>query len=149
LPHVLWNWKTALCSGLYRAPAFLAVSLRAGPEAAGQAAAVEFLLFASVSGFAGAVTQRLCRLRPAWHALLWLLGVLPACIHTAEWALHHALQTPGRRRGLLLSIAMTLIAEAFNWFVMRGGLFLAGPGSSSLQDDLRRLPGLFLRARPD
>jgi hypothetical protein len=145
----VWNWKTALCSGLYRAPAFLAVSLRAGAEAAGRAAAAEFLLFAAVSGFAGAVTQRLCRLRPWWHALFWLLGVLPLCVHTAEWAVHSALQTPGRRRGLILSIAMTLIAEAFNWFVMRGGLFHAGPGASPLLDDLRRLPRLLLRARPD
>ena len=69
-------WSRGVDTELF-SPAFLAVSLRAGPKAAGQAAAVEFLLFASVSGFAGAVTQRLCRIRPAWHALLWLLGVIP------------------------------------------------------------------------
>lgn len=146
---VLWNWKTALCSGLYRAPPYLLVSLRAGAEAAGRAAIAEFLLFAAISGFAGAVTQRLCRLRPWWRSLLLLLGLLPLLVHTAEWAIHRALQTPGRQRGLLISIGMTLVAEAFNWFVMRGGLFHAGPGGLSLWEDLRRLPGLLLRPRPD
>lgn len=137
-----WNWKTALCSGLYRAPAFVGVSLRHGLPAAARAGAAEFLLFALICGLSGAAVERLRHLRPDWLARLIILGVIPASLHLCEFALHAALGTPARRSGLAVSLGLTVVSEAFSWYAMRQGALLTGGEGRRLSDDLRRMPAL-------
>jgi len=135
-----WNWKSALWSGLYRSPAFLIAGWKAGLAAALRGAGVEFLLFAAISGFTGAATQRFRHAQPPWKARLVILGIIPACLHLAEWTTHTIAGTQGRGRGVLISISMTVLAAAFNWYAMRRGAFLAGHEGESLLNDIKRLP---------
>jgi hypothetical protein len=137
-----WNWKSALWSGLYRSPAFLIAGWRAGLPVALRGAGVEFLLFASISGFTGAATQRFRHAQPAWKARLIILVCIPACLHLAEWTTHTVAGTHGRGRGVLMSVAMSVLASAFNWYAMRRGAFLAGREGQSLLHDLKRLPAI-------
>ncbi|MBI5281196.1 MAG: hypothetical protein HY858_05885 [Candidatus Solibacter usitatus] len=138
----IWNWKTALCSGLFRAPAFAAVSLRAGWHVAARSGLTEFVLFAAVSGSTGAAIQRFRHLRPAWLARLVILGILPAAMHLSEFAWHSLLDTPARCSGVFLSIAMSVVAEAFSWYAMRQGAMLTGGDGNSLLRDLSRMPAI-------
>lgn len=139
---VAWNWKTALFSGLYRAPGFVAASWRFGAGEAARAGTVEFLLFAALAGFTGALTQRVRHLRPLWVAGLIILVGIPACLHTAEWIVHTALGSAAKGRGVLISLVMTVLAELFNWYVMRQGAMLAGHEGAPFIEDVRRIPSL-------
>ncbi len=137
-PH--WNWKTAVWSGMYRAPAFFIAGYKSGFAAALRGAGVEFLLFAAMAGFTGAATQRFRNLQPPWKARAVILCLIPACLHAAEWLTHTLAGTKGRSRGVLISIAMTVVAVAFNWYAMRRGALLAGGEGASFFNDLKRMP---------
>lgn len=138
----VWNWKTALASGCYRAPAFIFVSTRAGWAGVARAGLAEFLLFATVAGFTGAVVQRVRNARPEWAAWLIIVGVLPLVMHTSEFLLHTALGSVAWRRGMMVSLALTVLSESFAWHVMRQGAWLAGDDGRPLLEDLARLPVL-------
>jgi len=138
----VWNWKTALASGCYRAPAFIIVSVRAGWAGAARASLAEFLLFATIAGFTGAAVQRVRNLRPEWTAWLIIFGVLPLVMHTSEYLLHTALGSAAWRRGMMVSLALTVLSESFAWHGMRQGAWLAGAGGRPLLEDLARLPFL-------
>jgi hypothetical protein len=135
----VWNWKSALHSGLYRAiPFFAAVQASAGTGAA-EAAMLQFILFAALAGFTGAVIERLRFFRPAWAAFLILLAGIPVCVHTLEWLLHESLAPGGRRAGIFVSWGQSALSIATQWALMRQGLFLAGAGARSYLDDWRAL----------
>ena len=140
----LWNWKTALCSGLYRAPAYVLVSLRYGTAEAARAGLIEFLLFCVLCGLSGALVQRLKHYRPLWLARLVILVCIPLCIHACEFAVHAASGTAARHSGILTSLVMTAISEAFRWYAMRQGALLTGRTQASLLSDLARMPSLIL-----
>ncbi len=119
-----WNWKTALWSGLYRSPAFFIAAFRSGWGPAVRASLVEFLLFASIAGLTGALTQRFRKVRPAWLSALLILGLMPLVIHSAEFLVHTlaARQTGGRASDLHGDDA---VGVTFNWYCMHHGAFLA------------------------
>lgn len=129
-------------SGLYRAPAFIAASWKSGFLAAVQAGGLEFVLFGTMAGFTGALTQRFRHYQPVWKQRLLILGVIPLCVHTVEWCGHRLSGTPGRDRGVLISVGMTVLAVAFNWFAMRRGALLAGSEGLSFVEDMKRMPAL-------
>lgn len=133
---VWWNWKTALCSGLYRSPAFFAKSVQGG--------FTEFALLAIVAGFTGAWIQRV-RLaqNPLWTRVV-VLFLVPLCLHLSEAVVHTIAGTPGRKTGILVSMTLSAVSCAFNWHVMRHGAMLAGGRGDSFWTDLRRVPGLIL-----
>lgn len=133
----VWNWKSALHSGLYRAiPFFAAVRASSGAGAA-EGAALQFILFATLAGFTGAAVERLRCFRPAWAGFLILLAAIPVCVHSAEWAIHETLAPGGRRAGLFVSWGQSALSIAMQWALMREGLFLAGPGARSYLEDWR------------
>lgn len=138
----VWNWKTALWSGLYRSPAFFAVTVKAGLGHALQAAAIEFALFATVAGFTGALTQRVRFLHPVWLRVLFVVVLIPAILHGSEWLVHGLAGTPSRKTGVIVSICMTVVAELFNFYAMRRGVLVAGSEGGSFGHDLRRLPAV-------
>lgn len=135
-----WNWKTALWSGCYRAPAFLIASWREGLAEALSAAGAEFTLFATLAGFTGAATQAVRHLQPLWLRAFIVAGIIPTFLHASEWLVHGLLKTPGRSRGVAISIAMTVIAELFNFYAMRHGALLSGDEGGSFADDLKKMP---------
>jgi hypothetical protein len=138
----IWNWKTALCSGFYRGPAFFFASLKLGVGEAFRAAGVEFALFAAMAGFTGALIQNVRFLQPAWLRMTVLLGGVPAILHAGEWFGHTWLGTPARNRGVLFSVVLSIIAALFNLYAMRKGALVAGHEGDSFLLDLIRLPRL-------
>jgi hypothetical protein len=70
------------------------------------------------------------------------MGVIPVCLHLAEWCVHRLSGTPGRNRGVLISVGMTVLAVSFNWFAMRRGALLAGLEGHSFLEDMKRMPAL-------
>lgn len=137
-----WNWKTATFSGLYRGPGFALASWNYGFGEAVRAGVTEFVLFAAMAGFAGALTQRVRLMRPVWVAGLVILVGIPCCLHGMEWVVHKAAGSAARGRGVAISMTMTAVAELFNWYSMRQGAMLAGPEGSPFLDDLKRIPAL-------
>ncbi len=141
----IWNWKSALHSGLYRSiPFFAAVRASAGTGAA-EAAVLQFILFAALAGFIGAVVERLRFVRPPWAACLILLAAIPISVHSVEWLLHESLAPGGRRAGIFVSWVQSALSAAMQWALMREGLFLAGPGARNYLDDWRAFPQTALR----
>ena len=118
------------------------MSWRFGVEEAARAGAAEFALFAVMAGFTGALTQRVRNLRPVWAASLIVLVVIPLCLHSVEWLAHTALGSVAKGRGVALSLAMTVVAELFNWYVMRQGAMLAGREGAPFVADVKRIPAL-------
>ncbi len=109
-----------------------------------QAALVEFVLFASIAGVTGALTQRFRKVRPRWLSALLILGLLPAVVHSAEYLVHTAAGTPNRRTGVFISLRMTALGVTFSWYCMHNGAFLAGPEGRPFRQDLRRIPALLV-----
>jgi 4-amino-4-deoxy-L-arabinose transferase-like glycosyltransferase len=141
-PWLPWNWKTALWSGCYRAPAFLIGSWRFGLGEAFTAAGAEFTLFAALAGFTGAATQGIRHLRPIWVRAAIIALVIPVFLHSSEWLVHGWLRTPSRSHSVAISIAMTVIAEVFNLYAMRHGALLSGDEGGSFTQDMRRMPSI-------
>lgn len=141
----LWNWKSALHSGLYRAIPFFAAVRASGGAGAAEGAALQFLLFATLAGFTGAAIERLRCFRPVWAALLILLVAIPVCVHSVEWVIHETLAPGGRRAGIFISWGQSALSIATQWTLMREGLFLAGAGAQSYFDDWRAFPRTVVR----
>lgn len=137
----LWNWKTALNSGLYRSIPFAIATWRAGAPEAAAGAAAQFLLFASLAGLTGALAQRLRFHQPKWRAALVLMVCVPVIVHLIEWGAHEALSPGVRRAGILVSWAQSALSMGTQRWLMRRGLFLAGEGGQPYWRDFLLLPG--------
>lgn len=139
-----WNWKSASVSALIRGVIFLTTNLRAGGHRAVRAMIVESLFAILVAGVMGGVTQRLRDARPiaATALVIWLL--LPACMVSAEAAVHLAFRTPHMKAGLISSFVMASVSSGFSWFAQRRGVLISGRNQASAAQDLRRIPALIL-----
>ena len=123
-------------------PAFFFASLQLGLREAARAAGIEFLLFAAMAGFTGALIQNVRFLQPLWLRMTILLAGVPAILHTGEWLGHTWLGTPARNKGVLFSVILSGIAALFNLYAMRKGALVAGHEGDSFILDLARLPRL-------
>jgi hypothetical protein len=83
-----WNWKAAFMSALIRAWIFFFANLTAGWRAAVGAMIGEYAYRAITSGFYGALTQNLSRVRPPWQAAMAAMILLPLSSHSLEFAVH-------------------------------------------------------------
>jgi hypothetical protein len=138
---VHWNWKSALTSALCRAGIFFVVNLPAGLMHGVRAMATEMIFRGVASGVMGTMTQAFARAHHSWVALI----ILPALGHTLEYAVHQAAGTPRLGQSIVASVAFSVFTTSFNLFAMRRGALVVGAeGQSSLRDDFRRLPGLFV-----
>ena len=135
-----FNWKIALTSAVFRGAMFFAMTATAGWRVALAAAMVEAAYRGTVSGFDGALVEAGSPLEPAW-----LGGWLAAA------ALHAAHGTPNLIANMAVSLATSSLFTLFNWYAMRRGALLTGPGRASWTGDLRRIPTVawdFLLAGP-
>jgi hypothetical protein len=130
------------CSARCFARNCLAATVAVGWSAAAGAATVEFAVGFAASGFYGAITQRLQRMRPAWSGALTTAVLLPAMAHGPEFAIHRMRGTAHLRTRMTLSVGFTAVAALFNWFAMRRGALLVGDGERALSEDLVRFPSL-------
>jgi len=137
---VIWNWKAALLSAVYRAPVFFATNLSAGWRLAMSAMFVEGIFRAFTSGFYGAFTQLLRNLQPAWIPVVILAVITPLLLQALEIAFHVFAGTPNLRQSAVISTVITAGAALFNLFAMRRGALLTGAEGQSLGKDLKSLP---------
>lgn len=138
----LWNWKTALNSGLYRGIPFAIATWRSGAGEMAAGAATQFLLFAVLAGATGALAERLRFHQPKWRAAAVLMVCVPVTVHLIEWMVHEALNPGGRRAGIFVSWAQSALSMGTQWLLMRKGLFLAGEGGQPYWRDFLLLPGV-------
>jgi hypothetical protein len=140
----LWNWKSAVLSICMRGPIFLAASLRLSLHAAVSALVAESFFCVATAGFYGAIVQSFRMAQPQWLTLLFLTVILPAIFQGLEYVLHWSRGTPHLRLAEIVSICVSGLSAAFNWYVMRRSTLLVGPQGSRFTTDLRRLPRLIL-----
>jgi hypothetical protein len=136
-----WNWKAALTSALCRASIFFVVNVPAGLMHGVRAMLTEMIFRGVASGVMGSMTQAFSRAQHSWVALI----ILPVLGHTLEYLVHRTAGTPRLGQSIVASVAFSVLTTSFNLFAMRRGALIVGTeGQSTLLDDLRRLPGLFV-----
>jgi hypothetical protein len=140
----VWNYKSAVLSTMLRASVFFATNLSAGLDAAIAAAATDLSFRFVLSGFYGALTQALRRVRPPANGTLAAVVLLPAMAHTLEWLVHWRRGTVMLAASVAASLALTAMSTTFTLFAMRRGVLIVGEGAGSLLADLRRMPRLML-----
>jgi hypothetical protein len=138
-----WNYKSAVMSSVFRSQIFFVANLVSGPEAAIAAMTTEFLFRFATAGLYGALTQAFRHAQPERTATIAVMFLLPLIGHGAEFLLHWSQGTPQLAASMTASVGFTVVSTAFNLFAMRRGALIVGAGSSSLWDDLMRLPALF------
>jgi hypothetical protein len=136
----LWNWKSAVLSMLLRGPIFLAASLRVSLHAGLSALATESVFCAAIAGFYGAIVQCFRMAEPQWLTLLFLTVILPAIFQSLEYLLHWSQGTPHLRFAEIISVFVSGMSAAFNWYAMRHRTLLVGAQGARFTTDLRRLP---------
>lgn len=136
-----WNWKSAVTSAVIRGLIFLLVTLPAGRAAAAGAMIAETLYRAATSGFFGAITQRLSKVKPDWVAAVAAMLVLPILNHVGEFAVHWMRGTPRLAVNIGASVAFTIISTLFNLYIQKQGVLLVGEEKSlTLWEDLATIP---------
>jgi len=123
-----------------RATLFFIVNAQAGWSAATMALLVEFFYRGAASGSYGAATQAFRKAQPAWAASIAALLLLPAFGHSLEYIVHSTAGTPLLNRSIFASVSLTAFSTLFHLFAMRRGVLVVGDGSSSLVEDLKRMP---------
>ncbi len=137
-----WNWKSALCSSIWRASVFFLTNLPAGIAAAAAASRTEFIYRAIAAGFYGSLTARFARSDRGRTATATALIVVPLVSHSIEYGVHWFAGTPYLTAAVSGSVLVTVVTTRFNLFAMRRGLLLVGPGDQSLTADGRQLTAL-------
>lgn len=135
---LLWNWKAALFSSLYRGGMFFAVNLGAGMHAALGAMGAEFAYRSVTAGFYGGLTQAASRTGPR-RAALAAAGIV-VLSHAIELTVHWLRGTPNLRASIAVSVVFTALSTLFNLHAMRRGVLVTGADSRSFLQDLRAMP---------
>jgi len=140
---IRWNWKSALLSPILRGAFVFAATASAGQAAAANAVAVEVLYRALVSGFCGAIVEAFRSSEPYWAGQLTVVLIVPVVSDSLDFFLHWQQGTPEFGRSVAVSLALTIVSTAFNYFAMRRGALLVGEQRRTLLEDLATLPLLF------
>ena len=140
-----WNWKSAALSCMLRTPVYVITTLRHGWQAVTLAAIVEAGFSAGAAGVYAAITEAVRDAQPEFAVAVLLLVILPTITLALDALTHYLTRTPNLLAGVLLSLAVTVVSSAFNWYSMRRGTLLVGPGGRSFSSDLAALPMLIAR----
>lgn len=162
-----WNWKAVVMAMIVRGSIYFTIykasenTLVTLTAVALDVVVVRFL----TTGIAGALVQSFRKARPIWLANLIVSIMLPAMVHTIEFATHYIhesyfsdilaapLDGVARKRAFAISVLFSIVSVLFNLYAMRKGALLVGAGedTQSLTNDLRRMPrlvGEFIIALP-
>ena len=141
---IRWNWKSALLSPILRGAFVFAATASAGQAAAANAVAVEVLYRVLVSGFCGAIVEAFRSSEPYWAGQLTVVLIVPVVSDSLDFLVHWQQGTPEFGRSVAVSLALTIVSTAFNYFAMRRGALLVGEQRRTLLEDLATLPLLFV-----
>ena len=139
-----WSWKAAAFSATLRALTFFATNLKSGQHVALRAMWVEAAYAIVATGLAGAISQQLRRTRPLWATLMVVLVGLPGVFVVGQAIVHNVAHTPRVAGGLIASFLLTALSSGFSWYAMRHGAMLGGVDDTTIQHDLKSLPGIAL-----
>ena len=140
-----WNWKAGALSVILRAPVYVATTFRHGWEAATLAGAVEAVFSAGAAGVYAAFTEAVRYAVPEFVVGVLLLVVLPAITLALDALLHYVVRTPNLVAGVAVSLGVSVLSSAFNWYSMRRGTLLIGPKARPFTSDVASLPILIAR----
>ena len=140
-----WNWKAGLLSVMLRTPVYVVTTFRHGWEAATLAGAVEAVFSAGAAGVCAAFTEAVRYAVPEFAVAMLLLVILPAVTLALDAILHYVMHTPNLLTGVAVSLAVSVLSSAFNWYSMRRGTLLVGPKARSFTSDITSLPLLIAR----
>jgi hypothetical protein len=140
-----WNWKAAILSCILRVPIYVATTFKFGWRAITVAGLVEAMFAACVAGVYAALTQAIRYAEPQSMVGAILLIALPGITLAFDALIHYVMQTPNLAMGILVSLVVSVLSSAFNWYSMRRGTLLMGPASHSFGRDLVALPVLIAR----
>jgi len=140
-----WNWKAAALSIILRAPVYVATTLRYGWKTASFAGLVEAIFAAVVAGVYAALTQAIRFSEPQSMVAALLLVVLPGITLGMDALVHYVMRTPNLVTGVLVSLAVSVLSSAFNWYSMRRGTLLVGAAARPFGADILALPILIMR----
>jgi len=130
---------------MLRTPVYVITTLRHGWQAVTLAAIVEAGFSAGAAGVYAAITEAVRDAQPEFAVAVLLLVILPTITLALDALTHYLTRTPNLSAGVLLSLAVTVVSSAFNWYSMRRGTLLVGPGGRSFSSDLAALPMLIAR----
>lgn len=139
---LLWNWKAAVFSVMMRAPVFVIVTIKRGPEVIVGAVLTEAVVCALNAGTYSAVVQVLRNRKPVWLVATIVTVVLPVCGQIVEYYVHLWHRTPHTTAAVIVSSVIGAISYLFNWYAMEQGTLLVGSNQTSLVADLKRIPVL-------
>jgi hypothetical protein len=146
-----WNWKTALLSAIFRL-AVWPMSKAAGAmllsPGAVRGLAIEFAYRLAIGGFWGSLLQVFAVARPAWLAGVFIVVLLPGCVHWLEYLILRAGGAEHAGAITLTSIVFSIVSLLVNWGLMRKGILVTGRGASSLATDLRRIFAAMVKRGP-
>jgi hypothetical protein len=140
-----WNWKAGALSVILRAPVYVATTFRHGWEAATLAGAAEAAFSAAAAGVYAAFTEAVRYSEPQFVVGLLLLVVLPAITLALDALLHYLVRTTNLVAGVAVSLVVSVLSSAFNWYSMRRGTLLIGPKARPFTSDVASLPILIAR----
>src|SRR5262249_36857790 len=135
-----WNWKAAALSCILRVPVYVITTFRHGWEAIGLAACVEGVFSAGASGVYAAFREDVRYAVPEFVVAMLLLVIFPAITVLLDALFHYVMRTPNLATGVSASLAVSVVSSAFNWYSMRHGTLLVGPGARPFLSDLASLP---------
>jgi hypothetical protein len=139
-----WNWKAALLSPILRGAFVYAATASAGPAAAASALTVEVLYRGLVSGFCGAIVEAFRSSEPYWAGQLTVVLIVPVVSDSLDFLVHWQHGTSEFGRSVAVSLALTIVSTAFNYFAMRRGALIVGEQRQTLLQDIATLPLLFV-----
>lgn len=135
-----WNWKAGALSIILRAPIYVVTTLKYGAQAATRAGLAEALFSAGAAGVYAALTQAIRYAEPQAAVAVLLLAILPAITLAFDALFHHAIGTPNLPAGVLVSLVVSILSSAFNWYSMRRCTLLVGARSRTFSADIAVLP---------
>jgi hypothetical protein len=109
------------------------------------AAAVEALFSAAAAGVYAAFTEAVRFAVPQSVVATLLLVILPSIALVLDGLMHYLMRTPNLLAGVSVSVAVSVLSSAFNWYSMRRGALLVGPKAHSFASDIAALPRLVAR----
>ena len=140
-----WNWKAGSLSMILRVPIYVATTFKYGWQATTLAGTVEAVFSAGVAGVYAAFTEAVRNATPQAVVATLLLVVLPAITLVLDALFHYVMRTPNLLAGVLVSLVVSILSSAFNWYSMRRGTLLMGGKAKPFASDLASLPLLIAR----
>jgi hypothetical protein len=140
-----WNWKAASLSMILRVPIYVGTTFKYGWQATTIAGSVEAVFSAGAAGVYAAFTQAVRYAEPQSTVGILLLILLPTITLILDSLFHYAMRTPNLIVGISVSLVVSVLSSAFNWYSMRRGTLLMGPGGRSFSRDLISIPLLIAR----